>query len=270
MKNHETAAHYKHQWSLLKSGTLNLDDRERHLLAFTNKSREFFKGKKVLVAGCNYGWEVLLLHSYGADVTGIDLYVDKAKELLKAHDCPANILQMDIENLCLPFDYFDFIYCNGVLHHTDQTEIALSNLVKVLKPGGEILIGLYGSGGYFWFLTHLSRRIFRLLAMVGIDRTKVTALLDRMKRQGVWSHRFKDDVEKSHLWTIENLYVPIIKNYRPAQVLEMLQKEGLTRIIRLDGYHKKWVPGTQKVPVGFRHRLKYGTSDLTFMGIKPI
>ena len=38
---------------------------------------------------------------------------------------------------------FDVIISNGVLHHTYNPKLAFSKLVRVLKPRGIIVIGLY-------------------------------------------------------------------------------------------------------------------------------
>ncbi len=45
----------------------------------------------------------------------------------------------------LPFDdhTFDFAYSLGVLHHTPDPEAALRDCVRVLKPGGPLLVYLY-------------------------------------------------------------------------------------------------------------------------------
>ncbi len=49
----------------------------------------------------------------------------------------------------LPSESFDFVYCVGVLHHTEAPEVAFEQLVRTLKPGGMIYIGVYGKGGVF-------------------------------------------------------------------------------------------------------------------------
>lgn len=44
-------------------------------------------------------------------------------------------------------DMFDFIWCNGVLHHTSNPYNGFVNLIKKLKKGGIILVGLYNRFG---------------------------------------------------------------------------------------------------------------------------
>ena len=45
----------------------------------------------------------------------------------------------------LPFadDTFDTVFSEGVLHHTPSTRAALESVVRVLRPGGEILFYVY-------------------------------------------------------------------------------------------------------------------------------
>ena len=47
---------------------------------------------------------------------------------------------MNIFNLFFEKNSFDVIISNGVLHHTYDPKLAFSELVKVLKPGGIIII----------------------------------------------------------------------------------------------------------------------------------
>jgi len=42
---------------------------------------------------------------------------------------------------------FDFVICNGVLHHTKNSFEAYQHSLKLLKPNGHILVGLYNTIG---------------------------------------------------------------------------------------------------------------------------
>jgi SAM-dependent methyltransferase len=50
----------------------------------------------------------------------------------------------DAEHLPFESDSFDLGYSFGVLHHTPDTAAALAELVRTVKPGGEIKVMLYG------------------------------------------------------------------------------------------------------------------------------
>jgi ubiquinone/menaquinone biosynthesis C-methylase UbiE len=64
---------------------------------------------------------------------------------------PESLQVADAENLPFPSNTFDLGYSWGVLHHTPNTEKALAELVRVVRPGGEIKIMLYNRRGmYAW------------------------------------------------------------------------------------------------------------------------
>lgn len=71
---------------------------------------------------------------------------DQFQKLLKAApnvdytsadlDMPTAMIQMDITNITFPDDTFDVILCNHVLEHVPDDAKAMSELYRVLKPGG--------------------------------------------------------------------------------------------------------------------------------------
>ena len=108
--------------------------------------KSFFKGKKVLDAGCGNGRFAYYAAKYGAEVWAIDLgpAIEVAwKNTRGAGD--VNVVQADLHNPPFARESFDFIYSLGVLHHLPDPEKAFHNLLRYLKPGGDIQIYLYWS-----------------------------------------------------------------------------------------------------------------------------
>ena len=176
-----TASHYSVQWSLLGPiESIDMVERQEMLLRIVDQKPEFFRGKKVLVAGCSYGWEVASFHGFGAKVTGVDLYVEKAREFIRRKgitESEVTLLQQNIESLDLPTDEYEYVYCNGVLHYTQNSEAGLKNIARVLRPGGELLLALYGSGGWFWRAVHFSRLIAKMLTGLGLGVKTASAVI---------------------------------------------------------------------------------------------
>ncbi len=131
---------------------------------------EFFRGKKVLDAGCGNGRFAYYASKYGAEVWAIDL--GPAVQVARRNTetlVNVEVIQADLYHPPFAFESFDFIYSIGVLHHLPEPESAFRNLLEYLKPGGEIQIYLYWKPE--------GQPIKRgLLALVGMGR-KVTRRL---------------------------------------------------------------------------------------------
>ena len=105
---------------------------------------QFFRGKKVLDAGCGNGRFAHYAAKYGAEVWAMDLgpAVEVAKRNTESAG-KAQVIQADLHRPPFAPESFDFVYSIGVLHHLPDPEAAFHNLLRYLKPGGEIQIYLY-------------------------------------------------------------------------------------------------------------------------------
>ena len=140
-KQVETALSFGYEWHRFPE---MYDEWERQFLDYMQPhSPEFFRGKKVLDAGCGNGRFAYYAGKYGAEVWAIDL--GPAVEVARRNTEPvgANVVQADLHNPPFALESFDFIYSIGVLHHLPDPEVAFRNLLRFLKPGGEVQIYLY-------------------------------------------------------------------------------------------------------------------------------
>jgi SAM-dependent methyltransferase len=100
-------------------------------------------GKKILDAGCGPGTYGIMLAQAGNEVVGIEISpgsVQVANQRAKdrAVDFAARV--GDLENLPFDDNTFDVCFCGWVLHHFPDINKAVSELVRVLKPGGNIAL----------------------------------------------------------------------------------------------------------------------------------
>jgi ubiquinone/menaquinone biosynthesis C-methylase UbiE len=124
-------------------------------------------GKKVLEVGCGQGTDLLQFAKGGAEVFGIDLTesaIEKAKRMFDVYGIPAHLQIENSENMRdFTDDFFDVVYSFGVIHHTPNTEKALSEIWRVLKPGGRLYLMIYSKGLNFLvrlFLFHIGKGHF--------------------------------------------------------------------------------------------------------------
>ncbi len=113
----------------------------RELMEFGN-----FKGKRLLEIGCGLGTDLLQFARAGAEVTGVDLTpasIELVKKRFALYGLNVKAQVADAEHLPFSDSSFDVVYSFGVLHHTPNTQQAIDEIYRVLKPGGRIIIMLY-------------------------------------------------------------------------------------------------------------------------------
>lgn len=107
---------------------------------------EKWNSKRILEIGCGVGTDLSQFAKYGAIVTGIDLTqagIELAKKRFEVLGLKGDLKVADAENLPFEDDYFDLVYSFGVLHHTPDTQRAINEAYRVLKPNGKAIVMLY-------------------------------------------------------------------------------------------------------------------------------
>lgn len=108
-------------------------------------------GLKVLEIGCGLGTDGAQFAEAGADYTGVDLTeaaVELARKRFELFDVKGKFQTADAENLDFADDSFDLVYSHGVLHHTPDTQKAIDEVHRVLRPGGQAMVMLYHRDSY--------------------------------------------------------------------------------------------------------------------------
>ncbi|THD37769.1 MAG: class I SAM-dependent methyltransferase [Sphingomonas sp.] len=113
-------------------------------------------GKRVLEIGCGMGMHSEMLLKAGAKLTSIDISPTSAMATTKRlalRGLPGDVRQMDAEKLEFPDATFDLVWSWGVIHHSSNTTRVLSEIARVLKPGGEARIMVYALDGMSAYIT---------------------------------------------------------------------------------------------------------------------
>lgn len=113
-----------------------------------------YGGKKLLEVGCGTGTDLLQFARNGARVTGVDLTprsVEITRRRFQVYGLAGEFLIGDSENLGFPDNSFDVVYSFGVIHHTPDTERAVREIHRVLRPGGTAIVMVYHRASlYYW------------------------------------------------------------------------------------------------------------------------
>lgn len=114
---------------------------------------EKYKGKKVLDIGPGRGQESHNFVNNGAEVSILE-YAGQGVEIVnKRLDCfglDADLIQADAVSIPYADNVFDLVFSYGVLHHIPDMKRSVSEILRVLKPGGIAKIMVYHKG-YFYY-----------------------------------------------------------------------------------------------------------------------
>lgn len=79
-------------------------------------------------------------HAFGVDIS--EPTVRLARAAFNSRSGPLQAAAADVRALPFRDDSFDAIYSMGTIEHFDETELAVAEIVRVLKPGGRAIVGV--------------------------------------------------------------------------------------------------------------------------------
>ena len=177
--------------------------------------------KKILEVGCGTG-QLSNYFAIGTNnkIIALDPTIESinlAKNFaIKNKISNISFVNSDIFNDVLADDYFDFIWCNGVLHHTKNPYKAFEIICKSLKNKGYILIGLYNKVGRV--RTLIRKYLSKLFGIKVID------FLDPTLR------KLKVSKEEKKSWINDQYFHPIESLHTLDEVLNWFKKNNITYV----------------------------------------
>jgi ubiquinone/menaquinone biosynthesis C-methylase UbiE len=174
----------------------------------------FIKDKRVLDIACGTGLHAVSFAEKGAIVVGIDITdyaVSQTTRNFELRGLDGEILKMDAQKIEFQDNFFDFVNAWGCLMHMPDTEEAVREIWRVLRPGGRVLAYMYNKNSWpFWFNIFLIRGIImaQLIRYRG-DTTRLTS-------------RYSDGSHKTG-----NM---LTKFFTPKQVEEIFRRAGFNHI----------------------------------------
>jgi SAM-dependent methyltransferase len=111
------------------------------------------KDSRILVDGCGVGMYVRALRQFTPHVFGIDIEPDRVAD---SHEHSPLVHLAAGENLPYPSDYFTFILSHEVIEHVQDDASSVAEMVRVVAPGGRIVIFCpnrlypFETHGHYW------------------------------------------------------------------------------------------------------------------------
>jgi ubiquinone/menaquinone biosynthesis C-methylase UbiE len=103
-------------------------------------------GKRVLEIGVGAGTDHLNWARASTDLYGVDLTdraIETTKERFKIYGFKSNLQRVNAESLPFEDNYFDIVYSWGVIHHSEDIEKIIKEILRILKPKGKFLGMIY-------------------------------------------------------------------------------------------------------------------------------
>jgi len=167
-----------------------------------------------LDAGCGgtVKGSLLIRHFSPASVTAADVNMEHAQYYTNEI---AKFVHTDIASTGFEDEKFDFILCNGVIHHTPNPENTVKELARILKKNGAFCFSVYCFQNSMF---HLSVSMLRFLAKF-ISFEKAKKLTGNNFNLGV---------------LLDHAYVPYNYVYSIESFQKILDANGLKTLVHLN------------------------------------
>jgi SAM-dependent methyltransferase len=219
-----------------------LPEHEEQFLRWTALDKSFWRGVRFVDAGCGIGRNSHWPMTYGA-LGGVAADVDE-RTIEHARQNLAQFPGVEVRKQSIyditEVDTFDIAFSIGVVHHLADPDAAVARLTRATKPGGLVLVWLYGRENNRWIVhlfNPLRRALFsRLpLGLVHVLSCPLTALLWCALRLGLPSGAYYRLIRRfsfAHLRAIvfDHMIPRIALYYTRAEAEALLARAGLVDI----------------------------------------
>jgi len=231
---------FGYEWD--RYSAIRLDYEEQFRNWTVHLASEDWRGKFFLDVGCGTGRNSFWPMTYGA-AGGKAIDVDQASLAVARRNLgqfPAVAVEEKSAYEIDEDDNYDIVFSIGVIHHLQYPEQAIAQMVRAARPGGNILIWVYGyenNEWIVWFFDPLRKALFSRLPIGLVHHMSLypTALLWLALRLGVGRipyFRLLHRLQFAHVRSIVfDQMLPRIAQYWPRATVEgLLARAGLTEI----------------------------------------
>lgn len=231
---------FGHSWNIFNE-ILPVHE-EQFLRWTTGISKSDWAGKRFLDVGCGIGRNSWWPMTYGA-ASCLSIDIDErtlaaARNNLTHYDCA--VIENRSAYAINEFDEFDIALSIGVIHHLDEPLAAVRQMTQAVRPGGTVLIWLYGYENNEWLLRYFDparRFLFSKLplSLVYAMSLPATALLWLILKAGVGRTEYLRLIRTfsfRHLRAIvyDHMIPRIAKYYKREEAIKLLENAGLEQV----------------------------------------
>ena len=144
--NHDYVGTFGFEWTKIDGFVGKEAMSHGHIFGRFFLPKNFFDGKTVVDVGCGNGRIGRLIAPMCKEYIGCDLSESVYAFPSYLNTNNITLVRASGTNLPLEDESIDVSICWGVLHHMDEPFKGLDELMRVTKPGGEILIFIYSKG----------------------------------------------------------------------------------------------------------------------------
>ncbi|HUT53530.1 MAG TPA: class I SAM-dependent methyltransferase [bacterium] len=200
--------------------------------------------KDVLEIGVGCGSHAALLSRHAKSFTGIDLTefaVNSASRRFEVFGLTGRLVRMDAEKMEFPDQSFDFIWSWGVIDHSSDTRQVLSEMRRVLRPGGHAITMVFYRSFWQYYVMHgffngiVRGDLFKTRSLVKTVQRHTDGALARYYTIPEWKELVADffKVEEIRVYGGKADLLPLPGGAFKSWVLSMIP-DRLTRFISND------------------------------------
>lgn len=215
---------------------------EEQFLRWTALEKSAWQGVRFVDGGCGIGrnshWPMVYGAAGGLAVDVDDRTLGRARENL-ARFPTVEVRHQSIYEISEE-SAFDIAFSIGVVHHLSDPDAAVARLARAAKPGGQVLVWLYGRENNGWivhFFNPLRKALFSRLSLklVHVLSWPLTAVLWCLLRVGFPPGAYYRLIRRfsfEHLRAIvfDHMIPRIALYYTRAEAEALLARAGLTDI----------------------------------------
>jgi len=159
-------------------------------------AREDFAGKVVFEGGCGKGRHTSVVVGFGAKaVVGVDLGASAFVAFKNTRDLPnAHVVVGDLLNPPV-IPVFDLAFSVGVIHHLPNPAEGFKTLSSVVRPGGRVVVWVYGKENNEWIITWVDPVRKALTAKLGPATLRVLSAVPAAGLRMAIRFLYKPDAE---------------------------------------------------------------------------